>query len=74
MFVLTVERVSILKVPDAFSLGFVVLELTLEVDTVGVDPATFSNLTLLPLTEKLHAGFLEQVSTSAFLVTEAPPA
>ena len=56
---LTLELVAILEEPGSGALGFVVLEVTLEVKPVGVDPLTRVQLTVFPLSVHLHACLLE---------------
>ena len=56
---LTLELVSILEEPGSGALGFVVLEVALEVKTVRVDPLTRVQLTIFPLSVHLHACLFE---------------
>ena len=56
---LTLELVAILEEPGSGALGFVVLEVALEVKPVGVDPLTRVQLTVFPLSVHLHACLLE---------------
>ena len=56
---LTLELVAILEEPGSGALGFVVLEVALEVKTVRVDPLTRVQLTIFPLSVHLHACLFE---------------
>ena len=56
---LTLELVAILEEPGSWALRFVVLEITLEVKPVRVDPLTRVKLAIFPLSVHLHACLLE---------------
>ena len=56
---LTLELVAILEEPGSGALRLVVLEITLEVKPVRVDPLTRVKLTIFPLSVHLHACLLE---------------
>ena len=68
------QSVAILEEPGAGALWFVVLEATLEVDAVGIDPLALQQLALGPLTSHFHARCLEDVGAVALLLTVLPPA
>ena len=56
---LTLELVAILEEPGSGALRLVVLEITLEVKPVRVDPLTRVKLTIFPLSVHLHACLFE---------------
>lgn len=68
------KGVSVLEVPGALTVWFVVREGPLVEHTVRVDPLASNYLTVFPLTLHFHAGRLACVGASAFLLTESPPA
>ena len=68
LLICAVQRVSVLEVPDTFSFGFVVLELALEVDSVGVVPTALLDLTVCPVAGHLHASLLEKIGAGALFV------
>lgn len=68
------ECVSVLEVPSAGALRFVVREGSLEVEAVGVDPLTSCQASVLPVAGHLHACLLEHVCAVAHLLSILPPA
>ena len=56
---LTLELVAILEEPGSGALRLVVLEITLEVKPIRVDPLTRVKLTIFPLSVHLHACLFE---------------
>ena len=71
---LTLESVAILEVPGTFAHGLVVLEVSLPVEAVRVDPLSGLHLALLPGSNQFHACFLKNIGAVTLLLTEAPPA
>lgn len=68
------ESVAVAEEPRAGALRFIVSELALEVDTVGINPLAGLKLTIGPLTTHFHASLLEHVAAITLLLAVLPPA
>ena len=69
----SLELVTIFEVPDSLAFWFVILELALEVDTIGVDPLAIFDVAIVPVSGHLHASLLEGVRAVALLLAVLPP-
>ena len=65
--------VSILEEPRTLASRFVVFEVALEVQAVGIDPLSVRQFRIHPVAAHLHAGLLEDISSVAVLLSVLPP-
>ena len=70
----TLESVAVLEVPGALAHWLIVLEASLPVEAVRVDPLSGLHLALFPGSDQFHACFLKHIGAVALLLAEAPPA
>ena len=70
----TLQRVTILEEPGARALWFVIFEVALEVESVGVNPLSLRQLSVAPLASHLHAGLFEDYGAVSTLLAIFPPA